>query len=310
MTGEEQQPADDMRGKSVLITGANSGIGFEAAKQLARRGAAIVMVCRDAARGLAARKEIARLAIGAAPALLLADLSSEASIRALVSEIRQIYPQIDVLINNAGGVFAKRELSVDGIEKTFATNCLAPFLLTHLLLDRLGAAPAGRIVNIASALHKADASFIDDLQCQKRYRFLLAYKFSKLGVILMIYEMARRLKDSRVTVNCVEPGPTRTRFGDNMRGLSALFPALMKRMPFFKTAAESARAIVFLASSPALARTTGQYFVKSKPTRSAPITHDRTVAARHWEKLTELRDAQPTGAAESRQSQPTTMRAR
>mgnify|MGYP001071760177 CR=1 FL=1 len=107
-------------------------------------------------------------------------------------------------------IVEKRELSDDGIEKTFATNCLAPFLLSHLLLELLEAAPAGRIVNIASALHKGDPSFLDDLQSEKSYNLLRAYRFSKLGVILMTYEMARRLKDSRVTVNCVEPGPTRT----------------------------------------------------------------------------------------------------
>lgn len=295
MSREEPQTAD-MRGKIVLITGANSGLGFETARQLATRGASIVMVCRDAARGLAAQKEVAGVATGVAPALLVADLSSQASISGLVLEIKRIYPRIDVLINNAGGVFATRELSVDGIEMTFATNCLAPFLLSHLLLDRLEAAHAGRIVNIASAMHKAEPGFIDDLQSQKDYGFLRAYKFSKLGVILVTYEMARRLKDTRVTVNCVEPGPTKTRFGDNMRGLPALFPALMKRLPFFRSAAHSARAIVFLASSPELAGTTGQYFVKTKPACSAPITYDRALAARHWEiceKLTGLpeRDA-------------------
>src|SRR5215472_15263276 len=144
-----------MRGKTVLITGANSGIGFATANALAKRGATIIMVCRDARRGEATRDAIARVATGEAPVLLLCDLSSQAGIRSLAAEITARYARLDVLINNAGAVYARRELSIDGIEKTFATNHLAPFLLTRLLLLELTAAQSARIVNIASALHNA-----------------------------------------------------------------------------------------------------------------------------------------------------------
>ena len=269
--------------KTVVITGANSGIGFETARQLASRGDSIVMVCRDSARGESARLEIAKEATGRAPALFLADLSSQESIRSLAAALREQYKSIDVLINNAGGIFAERVLSVDGIEKTFATNHLASFLLTHLLLDRIQAAPEGRIINITSSMHNADVAFLDDLQCERRYGFMRAYRFSKLGVILFSYELARRMKGTHVCVNCVEPGPTKTHFGDNMRGLPGLFPFLMKRIPgLFRTAAESAGAIAYLASSTALDSVTGEYFVKRRTAKSARITYDAAIAARHW----------------------------
>ena len=271
-----------MNGKTVLITGANSGIGFATAAALAARGARLVMVCRNAERGGAARDKIAAKATGAAPVLLVADLSVQAAIRELAAEVRTRYAAIDVLINNAGGVFAHRELTVDGIEKTFATNHLAPFLLTHLLLDRLAAAPAARIVNLASALHNAKPDFLDNLQGERRYQFLGAYRLSKLGVILFTYELARRLEGTSVTVNCLEPGPTRTRFGDNMTGLARLFPLIMKRLPFFHSAEVGAETVIFAAASPALDGVTGAYLAKSKPARSKPITYDRDIAARHW----------------------------
>ena len=283
-----------MNGKTVLITGANSGIGFATAAALAARGAGIIMVCRDRERGGAARDKIAALATGAAPVLLIADLSIQAAIRDLAREVRARCSAIDVLINNAGSVYARRELTLDGIEKTFATNHLAPFLLTHLLLEQLKAAPAARVVNVASALHNAKPDFLDNLQGERRYQFLSAYRLSKLGVILFTYELARRLEGTGITVNCLEPGPSRTRFGDNMSGMAGLFPRIMKRLPFFHSAEVGAATVIFAASSPALDGVTGAYFAKSKRARSKPITYDRSIALRHWaisEALTGLGDA-------------------
>ncbi len=283
-----------MNGKTVLITGANSGIGFAIAAALAARGAGIIMVCRDRERGGAARDKIAALATGAAPVLLIADLSIQAAIRDLAAQVRARYAAIDVLINNAGSVHARRELTVDGIEKTFATNHLAPFLLTHLLLDQLKAAPAARVVNVASALHNAKPDFLDNLQGERRYQFLSAYRLSKLGVILFTYELARRLAGTRITVNCLEPGPSRTRFGDNMNGMAGVFPRIMKRLPFFHSAEVGAETVIFAASSPTLDGISGAYLTKSKRARSKPITYDRDIALRHWaisETLTGLGDA-------------------
>jgi NAD(P)-dependent dehydrogenase (short-subunit alcohol dehydrogenase family) len=272
----------DMRGKTVLITGANSGIGFETAAALARRGASIAMVCRDPTRGAEAREKIARIATAAAPDLLIADLSSQAEIRALATGLRSKYAFLSVVINNAGAVFARRELSIDGIEKTFALNHLAPFLFTHLILDLLRAAPSARVINIASALHNASPDVLENLQGERKHSFMLAYKQSKLGVILFTYELAHRLEATNISVNCVEPGPTATRFGDNMHGLAGLFPRVMKRLPFFQSPERGARSVIYAASSPELEGETGKYLVKSKPTRSSAITYDTELRTRHW----------------------------
>ena len=155
---QEKEVAMQMTGKTVLITGANSGVGYATASQLAVAGAEIVMVCRDADRAADAQRKLAGLATGPAPAVFLADLSSQSDVRRLADQVGSRYDQIDVLLNNAGGVFAKRELSVDGIEKTFATNHLAPFLLTNLLLGPLRAAPAARIVTVATEIYSRNST--------------------------------------------------------------------------------------------------------------------------------------------------------
>jgi NAD(P)-dependent dehydrogenase (short-subunit alcohol dehydrogenase family) len=282
-----------MKNKIVLITGANSGLGLVTAVHLAELGAEIVLVCRDPVRGAEARERVAAASTGKPPTLLLADVSSQASIHALAAELPRHVPRLDVLINNAGGIFASRELTVDGIEKTFATNYLAPFLLTHLVLDLLRVAPGGRVVNIVSALHGASRDDLGNLQGEKHYNFMQAYKLSKFALIAFTYELARRLRSTRITVNCVEPGPTKTRFGDNMTGLPSLFPRLMKRLPIFRSPEVGARSPVYAAASRDIQGTTGHYFVKCQPALSKPITRDLDLAARLWtmsESLTGLRD--------------------
>jgi NAD(P)-dependent dehydrogenase (short-subunit alcohol dehydrogenase family) len=213
-----------MRGKTVLITGANSGIGFVTARELAKMGACILMVCRDTNRGATARAAVAQVATGAAPTLLLADMSSQQSVRALAHDVRARFPKIDVLINNAGGIFAERGFTTDGIERTFATNHLGPFLLTNLVLDLVRAGTGGRIINVASESYSSRLDF-DNLEGEKSYGFLSAYFRSKLENIIFSFDLARRLKDFGVTVNCMSPGPTSTRFGDNMTGLAGLIRA-------------------------------------------------------------------------------------
>jgi retinol dehydrogenase-14 len=278
--------AMSMIGKRVLVTGANSGIGLWTARSLAEQGAEVVLVCRDADRGAAVHSELTGMAL-APPSLLLADLSSQDAVRRLAAEVQTAFDHIDVLVNNAGSVFSKRELTVDGIEKTFAVNHLAPFLLTNLLLEMVAAAPQGRIVTVASEAHAARIDFAN-LQGERKYQFFKAYAASKTTNILFTYELARRVPGSRLTVNAVSPGPSRTHFGNNLTGAAAAFPKIMKRMPFFHSGQEGSRVVVFAASDPDLTGITGQFFMKSKPRKSKPVTHDQSVAARLWSVSEEL----------------------
>ncbi len=274
-----------MDSRIVVVTGANSGIGFETARGLAKLGAEVVLVCRDTARGGAAQKELAKVSAGPAPTLLLADLSSQSAIRAVSAEIRARFSRVDVLINNAGAAFPKRGLTVDGIEKTFAVNHLAPFLLTHLLLDLLRAAPAARIIGVTSDLHSGTIDF-DDLQSERRYSWLRAYALSKLGNILFTKELARRVAGTALTANCLEPGPAVTRFGRGAGGTLGIVARMMQLAAFLRIAAsteEGARTPVYLASSPEAARVSGRYFRKCREVAPKPIADDVAVAARLWE---------------------------
>lgn len=271
-----------MKDKTVIITGASSGIGLATARELARQGALTIMVCRDADRAEAARKDVAEAATGRAPTVFLADLSSQREIRRLADDINAKYAKIDVLINNAGAVFARRELTVDGIEKTFAVNHLAPFLLTNLLLDNIRAAGAGRIITVGSESYSSALDF-DNLQSEMKHHFLFAYFRSKLENILFTFELSRRLGATGVTANCLSPGPTRTRFGSNMDGLPALFPILIKNMPFFGSPEKGARTSVYLASSPEVSGATGGFYIRGRKVRTKPITHDAAVARRLWD---------------------------
>jgi retinol dehydrogenase 14 len=269
-----------MTGKTVLITGANSGIGFAAATALARMGARILLVCRDPKRGADAQAAIADVATDDAPRLLLADLSSLRQVRALAEDLHRHFPAIDVLINNAAGMFSERRMTGDGNERTFAVNHLAPFLLTNLAIDLLKTAGRARIVNVAaeSPLGKLD---FDNLQGEKRYGFLSAYFRSKLANIVFSNELARRLEGTGVTVNSMSPGPTKTRFGDNMTGLPALFPLIMKRL--FPGPETGARTLVYLASSPELEAVSGGFYLRQRPRQAKPVASDREVAARLWQ---------------------------
>lgn len=277
-----------MNGKTVLVTGANRGVGFVTASRLATMGAEVLLVCRNAQRGSIARDAIAKVASGPAPTLLLADLSSQASIRKLASEVRAKWNRLDVLLNNAGAMFACRELTVDGIEKTFASNHLSAFLLTNLLLDLVLNAPEGRIVTVASEDHWAALDF-NNLQGERRYGFFNAYRRSKLANIMFTYELARRLKDSNATANCVSPGPTRTGFGDEMRGLPGLFPRLIKRIPFLLASPEKgAQTLIYATSALELAGISGRFYLRGGEHRTRKITYDTELAARLWAASEEL----------------------
>jgi NAD(P)-dependent dehydrogenase (short-subunit alcohol dehydrogenase family) len=281
--------------KIVVITGGSAGIGFATAMGLARQGATIVIICRDADRGNVALKAISEVA-AASPRLLIADLSSQASIRDLAVSLHEQLPRIDVLINNAGAAFAKREFSVDGIEKTFATNHLAPFLLTNSILALIRQASAGRIVNLTTGIPRPllGADFMENLQGERSYGQFSAYVLSKLGNVLFTYELARRLHGTNITVNCVHPGPTATQFTQKAGGALSVMARILR--PIMKSPEAGARTPIYLAAAPEVAGITGGYFVNCKQRKTAGFTHDRELAAKHWEiseKLTSLNSSTP-----------------
>ena len=271
----------DLHNKTVVVTGANSGVGFVTAKQLAEAGAEIVMVCRDPGRGETARARIAESATGPPLQLFIADLSSQDEIHDVARDIHLANDRIDVLLNNAGSVFNKGERSIDGIEKTFATNHLAPFLLTNLLQDQLLAAPAARVVTVASEIYSRKLDFAN-LQGERSYNFFRAYQQSKLCNVLFAYELARRLEDSNVTSNVVSPGPSKTGFGATMTGPARTFTRVMKATPRFGTPEKGARTLVYATTDPELDGVSGHFYYKEKELATTPVTHDTDIAARLW----------------------------
>jgi NAD(P)-dependent dehydrogenase (short-subunit alcohol dehydrogenase family) len=276
--------------KIIVVTGANAGIGFATACELARRGASLVLVCRDLERGKAALAAVGNLAVSP-PSLFIADFALQSSVRELSRKLNEQLPRIDILINNAGAAFARRELTADGIEKTFAVNHLAPFLLTNLVLGLFRRSSAGRIVNVTAGIPVSRSSFLENLQGEKHYSQFNAYRSSKVGNILFTYELARRLQGTGITVNCVHPGPVRTDFTRKAGGTLSLMSKIFR--PIMRSPEVGARTLIYLATDPEVAAVTGGYFVNCKQKKSAGITYDRTIAEEHWrisEELTSIND--------------------
>jgi NAD(P)-dependent dehydrogenase (short-subunit alcohol dehydrogenase family) len=270
-----------MQGKVCMVTGSTSGIGLAAAMGLARQKATLIVVGRNPEKGADIVNRIRQMTNNPAVAFMQADLSSQEQIHILAGEFNKLHPHLDILINNAGGLFMKRTLSVDGIEMSFALNYLAGFLLSHLLLDALKASGAGRIVNVSSFAHLYVKIDLEDLENKKRYWGFRAYARAKLAEILFTYELARRLKSSPVTVNALSPGLVATHFGSNNRGVTRwLIPMGLKMIASSPEA--GARTAVYLASSAKVAGMTGKYFAKNKPVRSSSITYDEAIAKRLW----------------------------
>jgi len=292
-----------MQGKICIVTGANSGIGKATALGLAQMGATIVMVCRNQVKGEEAQNEVKEKSGNDAVDLMLADLSSQESIRQLAENLQQHYQQLHMLINNAGVANLTRRETVDGLEMTFAVNYLAPFLLTNLLLDKLKASAPARIVNVSSESHQSGYIKMDDLELEKGYRLMRAYGQSKLALVLFTYELARRLQGTGVTANCLHPGFVATNIGQN--GVGSVGRSIVKLI-FSRlgiSPEEGAKTSIYLASSPEIEGVTGKYFVKSIPVRSAPISYDETLQRQLWEesaKLVNLHDVDAHFIAPSR----------
>jgi retinol dehydrogenase 12 len=280
----------DMTGKTVVITGGNSGIGWETARALAEAGATVVITARDKARGEAAVSELRATGQGGQIELIVFDLGDISSVRSGAEQLSTMCDQINVLVNNAGVVLSDRRESADGYEATFAINHLGPFFLTKLLLDRLKQSAPARIVNVSSTAHKGARHGLDfdDLQSTKHYRGMEAYSRSKLANIYFTTELARRLQGTGVTANCLHPGTVKTAYGRDGDSSGFLALGLKIGAPFFLSSEKGARTSIFLASSPEVEGVSGKYFVKCKPRVPSKAARDDEAATRLWQISEEL----------------------
>lgn len=269
-----------MQGKTVVITGATSGIGEVAAVRLAEKGARIVIVARDPARADATLAKLKTANPAAPHGAHIADLSLIAEMKRVAGEIAAAEPRIDVLINNAGAMFAKRQTTGDGLERTFALNHMAYFALTDGLLERLKATPGARIVSTASDAHKAGRLDFGDLQAEHGYRGFRVYGTSKLCNILFTRELARRLEGTGVMAVCLHPGFVDTRFADNNDGILGTVFAVLKKIAAISPE-NGARTIVHLASAPHIEG--GTYWYKCQPITPSAAARDDVAARRLWD---------------------------
>jgi len=269
-------------GKRVLITGATRGIGLAAATELARRGAQLTLVARSEARAANAVGQIQAAAGGATVEVLTADLASQASVRQLAVDAQARYPRIQVLINNAGAIYASRQLSPDGIELTWAVNHLAPFLLTTLLLPRLTASTPVRIVTTSSDAHRGAQMPFDDLNAQRTWGGFgfPRYGQTKLANILFTVELARRLAGTGVTANCFHPGFVATGFNRNNGLLMRVGMAISR--PFARSGSKGAQTLVWLVDSDTAGATSGGYFFDERLVTPSAAAQDREAASRLW----------------------------
>ncbi len=275
-----------MKGRICMVTGANAGIGKVTALELARMGATVIMVCRNREKGEAAAAEIMSKTGNRSVHLLVGDVSSQKEVREVAAQFKDRFDSLHVLVNNAGGLVPTRQLSADGIEKTFATNHLGYFLLTNLLLDLLVKSAPSRIVNVSSDLHRFAKLDFSNLQSERKYAQFQAYALSKLANVLFTYELARRLDGKRVTVNCVHPGGVNSNFYNNsgrrMRFYSKFFGWTMR------SPEKGAETIIYLASSPEVEGISGKYFKDKKAVSSSKLSMDRENARRLWEVSEEM----------------------
>lgn len=295
MHGSSATTSSSMSGKTVIVTGANAGIGKVTARELARMGARVIMVCRDEGRGAAAQEEVrAAAAEPDAVELLLVDMASQASIRAGAERFCARHERLDVLVNNAGLILNERRTTVDGLEATFATNHLGYFLFTHLLRDVLERGGPARVVNVASEAHRFGSLDLDDVNFERRaFREMRVYGTTKLMNILFSRELARRLREagSAVTSNSLHPGTIVSGFGREASWMIKSFYKLLGGL-FLKTPEQGARTQLFLASAPEVEGVSGAYFSNCKRARPSAAARDDDAAARLWalsEKLCGLR---------------------
>lgn len=276
-----------MKGRNVIITGGNAGIGLATSIALAKQGAKIYIVSRSKEKAEEAVKTIFAASGNKNVKYFLANLSSQQSIRQLASEIKNEISVVDVLINNAGGTFSDFTLSEDGLEMTIATNHFAYFLLTNLLLDRIKNSDYARIVNVASGSHYKGKIDFESFTKEKNYFIMKAYEQSKLSNVLFTNELADRLKGTQVTVNSLHPGFVKTHIGNkNATWYSDLFWSVATTLGAISVE-DGAKTSVYLASSPEVKNTTGQYFDKCKEKKPAALALDKELGKKLWKKSEE-----------------------
>jgi NAD(P)-dependent dehydrogenase (short-subunit alcohol dehydrogenase family) len=272
----------DVRGKTILVTGASNGIGREASVELARRGARVVMVGRDPERTETARRAVIERSGSNDVSPLLCDFSSQAAIRELARSFLAGHDRLHVLVNNAGGVHKNRRVGPDGIEATFAVNHLGYFLLTSLLRDALVRSAPARVVVVASIGHRRGTMDFDDLGFERGYSIMKAYARSKLANVLFASELARRLAGTGVTSNSLHPGPVDTNIWSGAPLWAKPIIQILFR-PFFISAEQGGSYIVDLAANPAHEGVTGQYFERGQRVDPAPLARDEALARRLWD---------------------------
>ena len=281
--------------KLCLITGATSGIGQETARALAQQGMTVVIVGRNEQKAAATVATIKAATGNPNVTYLLADFADQPSIRRLAAEFKSRYDRLDILINNAGAFYAKRQENAVGYELTFAVNHLGYFLLTNLLLDRLQASAPARIVNVSSDAHRWGEIDFSDLHFTRGYGSMKAYSRSKLANLHFTFELARRLAGTGVTVNALHPGFVATNFGANNMGFAGpLLKWVINR--FALSPAEGAKTIIYLATDPAVAGETGKYFVKNRAIAAAPVAYDEVTAQRLWQESAAMTGLAADGA--------------
>ncbi len=277
----------NMDGKVCIVTGSNSGIGKETAFALAEMGATVVMAVRDADKGESARAEILEQTGNTKTDLMICDVACLESIRQFAKEFTEKYDRLDVLINNAGCTIHKRQVTIDGFERTLAVNYLGPFFLTHELLPILKSSAPSRVINLTSGIHFRAKVDFDDLQNECKYRAMDAYGAAKLMVVMYTYELARRLEGTGVSVNAVHPGFAATSMGSNMGALRYKIMFKIVR-PLQISAKKGAETSVCVATSPELEGVTGKYFAKSKEQLSSELSYDEEAQKRLWAVTEEL----------------------
>ena len=270
-----------MQDQTVLITGANSGLGRVTAGHLAGRGAQVLILCRNRDKAEATREAIVRATGNPRVFAYHADLASQRQTRQVAAQILEKNPRLHVLINNAGLLTARRLLTEEGLEMTFAVNHLACFLLTRLLLDRIIQSAPARIINVSSMVHRWGRMRFRDWSMKRFFLPMAAYAQSKLANVLFTYALARRLEGTGVTVNCLHPGVVDSGFGREGSRLYRFLKTLAR--PFFYISPErGAQTQIYLATSPDVASVSGAYFVNQKPVRSSRASYDREQQERLW----------------------------